>query len=95
MEVETKFHVLNQEFSHDFERNPINNIQSRIKRMQSIKEKLERYGFPKTIESIQTNLNNVAGVRVICAFQEDVYTLAEAFLNQDDITLVKKKDYKF
>ena len=93
MEVETKFNVLNQEYSHDFDRNPINNIQSRIKRPQSIKEKMERYNYPKTVESIESNLNDIAGVRVICAFPEDVYTLAEAFLKQDDITLIAKKDY--
>ena len=93
MEVETKFNVLNQEYSHDFDRNPINNIQSRIKRPQSIKEKMERNDFPRTIESIEQNLNDIAGVRVICAFPEDVYTLAEAFLKQDDITLITKKDY--
>ncbi len=93
MEIETKFNVLNQEYSHDFERNPINNIQSRIKRLQSIIEKLQRYDFPKTLESIEMNLNDVAGVRVICSFPEDVYTLAEAFLKQDDVTLIEKKDY--
>ena len=93
MEVETKFNVLNQEYSHDFDRNPINNIQSRIKRPQSIKEKMERYDYPKTVESIEANLNDIAGVRVICAFPEDVYTLADAFLKQDDITLIAKKDY--
>jgi len=93
MEIETKFNVLNEEYSLEFDRNPISKIQTRLKRLPSIKEKLERYGAPKTIESIEENLHDVAGVRVVCTFPDDVYTLAEAFLKQDDITLIKKKDY--
>lgn len=93
MEIETKFNVLNEEYSLEFDRNPISKIQTRLKRLPSIKEKLERYGVPKTIESIEENLHDVAGVRVVCTFPDDVYTLAEAFLKQDDITLIKKKDY--
>lgn len=93
MEIETKFKVLNQEYSNEFDRNPISNIQSRVKQLPSILEKLERKGYPKTLESIETNLNDIAGVRVICAFPEDVYTIAETFLKQDDITLLEKKDY--
>lgn len=56
-------------------------------------EKLERKGLPLTVESIEKNLNDVAGIRVICGFPEDVYTLADALLKQDDITLLEKKDY--
>ena len=61
--------------------------------MPSIKEKLERKNLPMTLKSIEKNLNDVAGIRVICGFTEDVYTLAEALLSQDDITLIQKKDY--
>lgn len=93
MEIETKFKVLNQECSNEFDRNPISNIQSRVKRLPSIMEKLERKGYPQTVESIEANLHDIAGVRVICAFPEDVYTIAETFLKQDDITLIEKKDY--
>ena len=93
MEIETKFKVLNEEYSLENDRSPISTIKTRIKRLQSIKEKLDRQGFPKTLESIETNLNDIAGVRVICSFPEDVYTLADAFLKQDDITLIQKKDY--
>ncbi len=93
MEVETKLNVLNEEFSLQFDRNPINGIKSRLKHPMSIKEKLDRRGLPLTHESIEENLGDVAGVRVICSFPEDVYTIARALLSQDDITLVEKKDY--
>ncbi len=93
MEIETKLNVLNEEFSLRFDRNPINGIKSRLKELPSMKEKLERRNLPLTLTSIEENLNDVAGVRVICSFNEDVYTIANALLSQDDITLVEKKDY--
>jgi len=93
MEIETKFNVLNEEFSLRYDRNPINGMKSRLKSLISIKEKLERKGLPLSLETVEENLNDIAGIRVICAFPEDVYTLAEALLKQDDITLVEKKDY--
>ena len=93
MEIETKFNVLAIEYSLEFDRSPISNIQSRLKRLPSIMEKLDRYKVPRTLESIEQNLHDVAGIRVVCSFPEDVYTLAEAFLKQDDITLIEKKDY--
>ena len=93
MEVETKFQVLNEEFSmlHDY--NPILSIQSRLKNPASIKEKLERYGCPPTLESVEKDLNDVAGVRVICSLPTDVYMIADAFLSQDDVHLIQRKDY--
>ena len=93
MEVETKFNVLNEEYSLQYDRNPISSIKTRLKSPISIKEKLERNDFPVTTESIEQNLADVAGIRVICSFPEDVYALANALLRQDDIQLVKKKDY--
>ena len=93
MEIETKFNVLNEEFSLHFDRNPINSIKSRLKSLVSIKEKLERLSLPFTLESVENTLHDVAGVRVICSFTEDVYTLANALLSQDDITLIERKDY--
>lgn len=93
MEVETKLKVLNEEFSLQNDRNPIVNIQTREKTISSIKEKLERLDKPFTVESIEENLYDVAGVRVICSFQEDVYLVAHALLSQDDVTLILKKDY--
>lgn len=93
MEIETKFKVLKEEYSLAHDRNPINSIKTRLKSPKSIREKMERLGFDKGIESIENNLNDVAGVRVICAFKEDVYTVADAFLKQDDVKLIKTKDY--
>ena len=93
MEIETKFNVLNEEFSLRLDRNPINSMKSRIKKVISIKEKLERNGFPLTVESMENNLNDIAGVRVVCSFPDDVYMLADALIKQDDITLIQKKDY--
>ncbi len=93
MEIETKFNVLNEEFSLRLDRNPISSIKTRLKSFDSIKEKLDRKGFLKDVQSIEDNLNDVAGVRVVCSFPEDVYTLANALLKQDDIVLVEKKDY--
>lgn len=93
MEIETKFNVLNQEYSLQYDRNPISSIKSRIKSPESMLEKLRRKGLPIAVSSIEENLNDVAGVRVICSFAEDVYTLAQALIKQDDITLVQIKDY--
>lgn len=93
MEVEAKFNVLNEEFSLQFDRNPINGMKTRLKKFSSIAEKLERKGLPLTVEAIEENLNDIAGIRIVCAFPDDVYMLADAFLAQDDVTLIKQKDY--
>ncbi len=93
MEVETKFRVLDAQFSARYERNPIDTIKSRLKSPESILGKLERRGFEKTLESVERNLNDVAGVRVICSFKDDIYTLADCLLQQDDVRLVRAKDY--
>ncbi|MBQ1994603.1 MAG: GTP pyrophosphokinase family protein [Clostridia bacterium] len=93
MEIETKFNVLNEEFSLQYDRNPINGMKSRLKSLASIKGKMEKKGLPFTVEDIEENINDIAGIRVICSFPNDVYMLADALLKQDDITLVKKKDY--
>ena len=93
MEVETKFNVLNEEYSLQYDRNPISSIKSRLKSPESIQAKLEKNNFPFTPESIEENLSDIAGIRVICSFPEDVYTLANALLRQDDIRLITKKDY--
>lgn len=93
MEFETKFNVLNEEFSLQYDRNPISDIKTRLKNPMSIKDKLDRKNLPVTIENIENNLNDIAGVRVVCAFPDDVYMLAESLLKQDDIKLIAKKDY--
>ena len=93
MEVETKLNVLNEEFSLQYDRTPITDVKTRLKRLDSIKRKLEKDDLPVTIESMEENLHDVAGVRVICSFVEDVYMVADALLSQDDVTLLEKKDY--
>ena len=93
MEVETKFNVLNAEFSLKYDRNPIETIKSRLKSPESIIEKLHRKGLEFSAQCIERELTDIAGVRVVCAFPEDIYELADCFLKQDDITLIKKKDY--
>ena len=93
MEVETKFKVLNEEFSLRFDRNPIENIKSRLKRPISIRNKLKKYGYPLSMANIEEHLHDVAGIRVVCSFPSDVYTIADAFLNQDDVNLIQMKDY--
>jgi putative GTP pyrophosphokinase len=93
MEIETKLNVLNEEFSLRYDRNPITDVRSRLKRPESIREKLSRNGLPFTVDAIEENLMDVAGVRVICSFAADVYQLADALLAQDDILLVERKDY--
>lgn len=93
MEIETKLNVLNVEFSLQHDRNPIGSIKTRLKSPISIKEKMERRGIPLNLENLQESLHDIAGVRVVCSFTDDVYMLADALLAQDDITLLEIKDY--
>lgn len=93
MEVETKFKVLNEEFSLQYDRNPIEGIKTRLKSKEGIVRKLNRKDLPFSLKSIEENIKDVAGVRVICSFPEDIYMLADCLLNQDDIKLIEKKDY--
>ena len=95
MEVETKFNVLNEELSLQYDRNPIESIRTRLKSVDSIAEKLTRKGIslPLNVEKIQEEIHDIAGVRVICSYPSDIYMLSEAFLRQDDIFLVERKDY--
>ena len=94
MEVETKFRVLNEQFSLAHDRNPIESIKTRVKSLESITEKLNRRNLPFSTQSIEENLTDIAGIRIICSFREDIYFLADCLLEQDDITLIQRKDYK-
>ena len=93
MEVETKFNVLNEELSLLYDRNPIETVKSRLKSPESIVDKAVRRNIPLTVESIEQNLHDIAGLRVICSFPSDIYMLSEALLRQDDVTLLERKDY--
>ena len=93
LEVQTRFTVLNEEFALEYGRTPVNSIKTRLKTLPSIREKMERRNIPFSFDSMEEELNDIAGVRVICAFPEDVNIMANAFLKQDDVVLVQKKDY--
>lgn len=92
-EVQTKLEVLDDEFSVEYKRNPISFIKTRIKKPESIYRKLQKLGYDFTAENIQEQLNDVAGVRVVCAFIDDIYTVANLIAGQDDIKVIKIKDY--
>lgn len=93
LEVKTKLDVLNTQLSLENDRNPFESIECRLKSVPSIIEKLNRKGLELSSESIEKNLNDVAGIRVICSFPEDIYILAEELCSQDDIRLIARKDY--
>lgn len=93
MEVKTKLDVLNTQLSRQHSRNPIESIKCRIKTPRSIVEKMKRKQLPLTLKGIEENLNDIAGIRVICSFPDDIYMLADCLLAQDDVSLVEKKDY--
>lgn len=93
LEVKTKLDVLNAELAIRDSHNPFETIKTRIKKPMSIIEKLKRDGKEITIENIQNNLNDVAGIRVICSFPDDIYKLADYLVAQDDITVIARKDY--
>ena len=93
MEIETKFKVLNLQFSSDSNRNPIETIKTRIKTMPSILRKLQRRNLPITIEAIDENIHDIAGVRVICSFIDDIYKVADYISEQDDVEVIERKDY--
>lgn len=92
-EVRTKLEVLNDEMSIRNTHNPIEMIKARVKKPQSIAEKLLRRGYPVDVDSVMENLNDVAGIRVICSFIDDIYKVARMLAAQDDITVLEVKDY--
>ena len=93
LEIETKFKVLNIEFNGKFDRNPIENIKTRLKTPKSIIEKMDRIGVPVSAKNIERELSDVAGVRVICSFVDDIYRLADMLALQDDVYILRTKDY--
>lgn len=92
-EVKTKLEVLNDELSVRNQRNPIEMIKSRVKKPISIMEKLKRKNLPITVDSVINNLDDVAGIRVICSFIDDIYSVAAMLTRQDDINVIAVKDY--
>ncbi len=92
-EVLTKFEVLNDDMSIQRKRNPIEMIKSRVKRPESIAAKMKKRGLDFSIISMMDNIHDVAGVRVICSFVDDIYEIAAMLSSQDDITVIEVKDY--
>lgn len=92
-EVKTKLEILDSEFKTKYDYNPIHHIEDRLKSPQSMLEKLQRKGLPFNCDAARSTLNDIAGVRVICNYIEDIYTVADLLTMQDDVRLIKKKDY--
>ena len=92
-EIQTKLEILDDEFQMRHQRNPIHHMQSRMKTIQSMMEKLRRKGFELSIASAVENLTDIAGIRVICSYVQDVYTVANLLTSQDDVQLVRVRDY--
>lgn len=92
-EVNTKIEILNNEFVHIYNYNPIEHIKSRLKTPDSIVKKLKRYGFEVTIDNMVEKLSDIAGIRIICSFTSDIYQIAEMITKQSDVTVLYVKDY--
>lgn len=91
--LKLKFEVLNNEFSVLYDRNPIHHIESRLKSADSIIAKLIKKNFPVSIDSAKQNVNDIAGVRVVCHYIDDVYSVADMLIRQSDLEIVKRQDY--
>nr|WP_288826685.1 GTP pyrophosphokinase family protein [uncultured Clostridium sp.] len=92
-EINTKIEILNNEFVHIYNYNPIEHIKSRLKTPDSIVKKLKRYGYDVTIDNMVEKLNDIAGIRIICSFTSDIYQIAEMITKQSDVTVLYVKDY--
>lgn len=93
MEIETKLKVLDAEYSLDHNRNPIETIKTRLKSMDGIIEKATKRNIAPNLEAIEDNINDIAGVRVICSYVEDIYQISQWLTGQDDIRVLETKDY--
>ena len=92
-EVNTKLKILNNEFKIIHDHNPIEHIKTRVKTPDSIIEKLERKGYEVNLENAKTKINDIAGIRIICSFTDDIYKILDMIKAQDDIEVLKVKDY--
>lgn len=93
LEIKTKVEVLDKGFEVKYQRNPVQTIKTRLKKPVSIVEKLDKLGLPRTIDNMEEHIHDIAGIRIICSFIEDIYTIAELLTGQDDVILLQKKDY--
>jgi len=92
-EMQTKLEILDEEFQLRHQRNPIHHMQSRMKSMPSILNKLERKGLNPSVENAVDHLTDIAGVRVVCSYLEDIYTIADILRKQDDLHILRERDY--
>ena len=92
-QMETKMQILNDEFQHVHQYNPIEHIKARIKTPESIVKKLKRYGQESTIDNMVKYINDIAGIRIICSFTSDIYRIADMIRDQKDIQVIAVKDY--
>jgi putative GTP pyrophosphokinase len=91
--ISTKLEVLDDEFQITHKHNPIHHLECRIKGVTSIFKKIQRYGLSISIESARTHIHDIAGIRVICNFVDDIYEVEKMLIEQPDVTLIKRKDY--
>lgn len=92
-QMETKMEILNEEFQHVHQYNPIEHIKARMKTPESIVKKLKRHGRESTIENMVNHINDIAGIRIICSFTSDIYRIAEMIREQKDLKVLATKDY--
>ena len=92
-QLQIKFEVLNDEFQVRSGRSPIHHIESRLKSTASIIAKLQNRNYAVTLDSAKQNINDIAGIRVVCSYIDDVYAVAEMLLRQSDVRLVQTQDY--
>lgn len=92
-QMETKMEILNEEFQHVHQYNPIEHIKARMKTPESIVKKLKRHGRESTIENMVNHINDIAGIRIICSFTSDIYRIADMIREQKDIKVIATKDY--
>ncbi len=92
-EISTKIEILNDEFQHTHQYNPIEYVKTRVKKPESIIKKLHRYGYADNIENMVTYCNDIAGLRIVCSFTNDIYRMADMIGQQSDITVISIKDY--
>ncbi|MBB5173850.1 GTP pyrophosphokinase [Texcoconibacillus texcoconensis] len=92
-EMKTKLNILSEEFEYMHERNPIESVKSRVKKPKSIMDKLQRKGFDVNIDQARARVHDIAGIRVVCSFVSDIYTIYDLIYKQHDINVIEVKDY--
>lgn len=92
-EIRTKLEIMDEEFQTKFAYNPIHHIESRLKSVKSIMDKVKEKKLPVTLENIKSNITDIAGIRVICNYLDDIYRIEELLLNQNDVKLLRRRDY--